>query len=231
VVEEDTGIRVDAADVCAGVPGDDERSAATECASRVCTECGLSKPDEEYHWKSKGKRRMSWCKACAALRARVRIRGRIYKLLQHYSKSDIPFCACCGEKNPEFLAIDHPNNDGAAHRKQFGAERKGWRFRQWLMSRKEMPEGYRVLCHNCNQSLGSYGYCPHQNDLKTFDRAYAAWVALPERPRNLKINADIARAIKSMLADGVLPMRVAKELGVKYGTVYAIRSGRQWKSA
>jgi len=31
-VEEDTGVRVDAADVCVGVPGDDERS-AEECAS------------------------------------------------------------------------------------------------------------------------------------------------------------------------------------------------------
>jgi hypothetical protein len=27
--------------------------------------------------------------------------------------------------------------------------------------RNNFPEGYRVLCHNCNQSLGYFGYCPH----------------------------------------------------------------------
>jgi hypothetical protein len=24
------------------------------------------------------------------------------------------------------------------------------------------PEGYRVLCHNCNSARGLYGYCPHE---------------------------------------------------------------------
>ena len=23
---------------------------------------------------------------------------------------------------------------------------------------------YRLLCHNCNQSMGWYGYCPHQKE-------------------------------------------------------------------
>ena len=27
---------------------------------------------------------------------------------------------------------------------------------------KGWPTGYRVLCHNCNMSLGFYGHCPHQ---------------------------------------------------------------------
>ncbi len=31
----------------------------------------------------------------------------------------------------------------------------------WLY-RNNWPDGFRILYHNCNQSLGSYGYCPHQ---------------------------------------------------------------------
>lgn len=27
-------------------------------------------------------------------------------------------CACCGEATPEFLSIDHVNNDGAQHRRE-----------------------------------------------------------------------------------------------------------------
>ena len=25
------------------------------------------------------------------------------------------------------------------------------------------PDELRLLCHNCNFSLGAYGYCPHSN--------------------------------------------------------------------
>lgn len=28
----------------------------------------------------------------------------------------------------------------------------------WLLVHN-FPKGFRVLCHNCNQSLGMYGYC------------------------------------------------------------------------
>jgi hypothetical protein len=28
------------------------------------------------------------------------------------------------------------------------------------------PEGFRLLCHNCNFSLGAYGYCPHNKEIQ-----------------------------------------------------------------
>lgn len=69
-------------------------------------------------------------------------------------------CECCGEDNHEFLGIDHINGGGTQHRKETGA---GHAFNQWL-KRNGFPEGFRVLCHNCNLSYGFYGYCPHQDD-------------------------------------------------------------------
>ena len=68
-------------------------------------------------------------------------------------------CTCCGESTPEFLVIDHTNNDGAAHRKEIGAA-GGSTIYKWL-KKNDYPEGFQVLCHNCNMAKGFYGQCPH----------------------------------------------------------------------
>jgi hypothetical protein len=80
-------------------------------------------------------------------------------VLEHYS-GDVPKCACCGETRVEFLALDHISAGGAQHRKTVGNGSNMWR---WLL-KQGFPEGYRVLCHNCNQALGAWGYCPHQRE-------------------------------------------------------------------
>lgn len=92
------------------------------------------------------------------------MRGRIQKIrfevLEHYSNGKLK-CACCGENHIEFLAIDHINGNGNAEKKRLNL--KGHNFLYWL-KKNNYPEGYRVLCHNCNQSNGFYGYCPHEID-------------------------------------------------------------------
>ncbi len=65
-------------------------------------------------------------------------------------------CACCGEVKIEFLCIDHINGNGNSHRKEIGNN-----IYRWLID-NNFPQDFRVLCHNCNMSLGLYGYCPHQ---------------------------------------------------------------------
>ena len=107
------------------------------------------------------------CRACTKQRDRseyVRerhkkwfIRQRL-EALSHYANGDIQ-CACCGERHYEFLAIDHTNGGGQEHRKTI--RKGGGQFVAWL-KKQGWPEGYRVLCHNCNMALGSYGYCPHE---------------------------------------------------------------------
>lgn len=67
-------------------------------------------------------------------------------------------CACCGESNWEFLALDHKNGGGNKEREAIGVVAYYRRFRY---AREPIP-GFRVLCHNCNAALGFYGYCPHQ---------------------------------------------------------------------
>lgn len=70
-------------------------------------------------------------------------------------------CKCCGENNPEFLQVDHIKGGGVKHIKSI----KG-RFYEWLKKHNYPKDEFRLLCANCNFSLGHYGYCPHNNVLK-----------------------------------------------------------------
>lgn len=77
-------------------------------------------------------------------------------------------CACCGETRHAFLALDHVNRDGKAHRLSLGKsgghagrtpsvysdlKRRGW-----------PKDGYRILCHNCNFATRYGNPCPHTTE-------------------------------------------------------------------
>lgn len=69
-------------------------------------------------------------------------------------------CKCCGETTPEFLQIDHVNNDGAEHRREVGTGNAVY----WWLIKNNYPEGFQVLCANCNYAKEFYGGCPHSTD-------------------------------------------------------------------
>jgi predicted nucleic acid-binding Zn ribbon protein len=73
-------------------------------------------------------------------------------------------CACCGELAYEFLAVDHIDGAGSAHRRQLVEKGigVGAGFYRWLQ-KNGYPDGFRILCHNCNMAIGFYGSCPHQS--------------------------------------------------------------------
>jgi hypothetical protein len=59
-------------------------------------------------------------------------------------------CACCGAT--ENLTIDHPDGNGAEHRKElFGRQQGGHIFYRWLIQ-QGLPDGYQTLCQPCNDS-------------------------------------------------------------------------------
>jgi hypothetical protein len=69
-------------------------------------------------------------------------------------------CACCGETEYKFLALDHVNNDGAEERRKPGlgsTEAVGRKILKGIL----VKENYQLLCHNCNLAKGFYGACPH----------------------------------------------------------------------
>ncbi len=91
-----------------------------------------------------------------------RLRRHHKKLRAEVLKAYGGKCKCCGIDIPEFLSVDHMNNDGTEHRNKVG---RGHRFYNWL-KRNDYPKGFQLLCNNCNQSLGNYGYCPHRPKIR-----------------------------------------------------------------
>jgi len=83
------------------------------------------------------------------------------QVFRYYSNEKM-CCLCCGESEFAFLTIDHING-----RKSVGHthEVSGIRLYKWLFSHN-FPDGYQVLCMNCNFAKGIYGICPHQTNLK-----------------------------------------------------------------
>jgi len=66
-------------------------------------------------------------------------------------------CRCCGETQPKFLALDHKNNDGNAHRKTAKGHMCKW------AEQNNYPDFLQLLCHNCNLAKAFYGGCPHND--------------------------------------------------------------------
>jgi hypothetical protein len=78
------------------------------------------------------------------------------EVVKHYG----PACKCCGEDRDPFLVIDHIEGDGYKQVDKAGRRIRGHQLYGWLRS-NDFPDGYRVLCVNCNHSLAHQGYCPH----------------------------------------------------------------------
>jgi len=109
----------------------------------------------------------SWCKACvlsymksrgprpASKQYRVAIKMAAFRA---YS-GEHPSCVCCGESMLEFLGLDHINGNGTTHRADMRKE--GMTTYLWLRLHN-YPDGFQVMCHNCNMAKGFYGVCPHQ---------------------------------------------------------------------
>lgn len=68
-------------------------------------------------------------------------------------------CACCGEANTVFLAVDHVNGGGNNHRRVMGITGSA-SFYRWL-DNNGWPDGFQTLCHNCNYAKHALGVCPH----------------------------------------------------------------------
>lgn len=81
-------------------------------------------------------------------------------IISHYSDGKM-CCNCCGENIYEFLTIDHINNNGSQERKRTGS---GGHHAYRLIIKENYPEGFQVLCYNCNCARAKTAdkRCPHE---------------------------------------------------------------------
>ncbi len=138
---------------------------------KICNKCGNLKLIKDFYIIQRSNRKditiPNKCKDCHNKdckkyndKRKLSDQKRRILVLIHYSEGKLE-CKCCGEKNIEFLQLDHKNGDGAEHRKKLGGCRGSSMYR-WVI-RNNYPNMFRVLCVNCNFSKGAYGYCPHRN--------------------------------------------------------------------
>lgn len=128
--------------------------------TKCCGQCHIEKPTSEFHkdkWLNDGLGRV--CKLCRSKYVKeysernpekLRAYGKANNLrlkslvLGHYSNNKQE-CAYCGFDDIRALSIDHINGGGLAHRREIGTNAG---FYRWLRQ-ENYPEGYQVLCMNC----------------------------------------------------------------------------------
>lgn len=135
----------------------------------LCTQCGSPGPFHymEHRCKECNKlatyagrdRNPERSKKSNARSARLSHQRRRQEVLAAYRGR----CACCGESEPAFLAVDHINGGGNAHRRTIGGGRMtgSSNFYRWLV-KNGFPSDFQLLCHNCNFAKSHHGGCPHQ---------------------------------------------------------------------
>lgn len=134
---------------CGKNPPDTKRCTRPDSPpSKACVECKAWRAskykDRPYNSKERAKE----------YRREVRTR-----LLEKYGNC----CACCKEDRWEFLAVDHKNGDGNIERmKRIGSNKNGAASYQFYLQllREPLRDDIQILCHNCNNSFGHYGYSP-----------------------------------------------------------------------
>lgn len=131
----------------------DNRAAkyAQRTAARKCVRCSKDLPPDC---------KIKTCETCTPIyRATWRRKHRRMKDAAFNAYGGYK-CKCCGETEELFLTIDHINNDGAAHRRSICGYNSGGVLYRWL-KQNNYPEGFQVLCFNCNVAKHRNGYCPH----------------------------------------------------------------------
>ncbi len=86
------------------------------------------------------------------------------QVIGHYSNGTF-VCLCCGQSERDFLTIDHINGNGNEMSRERGIPRAGPRLYMWLF-RNRFPEGYQIVCMNCNMSKAKHGACVHNKEEK-----------------------------------------------------------------
>lgn len=144
--------------------------------TKACCGCGQVFPATKqyfYYRKNKtgGRSPLNPCIACRRKWEETRPSRAEYdkqyvaklrlQVLQHYSRSKVPYCACCGEDEYKFMALDHIEGNGLKHRRAAVKSLSTKLYYLWII-KNGFPPMFQVLCHNCNMAKGFHGECPHQ---------------------------------------------------------------------
>jgi len=109
-------------------------------------------------------------------------------------------CNWCGIDEPLVLAIDHVNNDGKEHREQIKSK-GGVILYKWLRDHG-YPEGFQVLCMNCNHAkYRNKGVLPESLKGRCIDhreREYSQAAGSAQAPNGKDVGRDMGRSHRKL---------------------------------
>jgi len=125
----------------------------------------LTEYDREYYSKQRAMIRIykkTWREKHpeqSKARSRYDTSKRTKRIQKEFFKMYGNKCAC-GETTPDFLTMDHVQNDGSKRREKKGNNN----LKEYRNAVKEYrPDIYQILCFNCNLGKNrNGGVCPHQ---------------------------------------------------------------------
>lgn len=198
----------------------------TQNKVKYCAGCYKTLPFSSFNVSRKspnGLRRL--CKDCTYTENKVTSQLIRLEVLIHYS-GDPPKCQCCGENKLEFLSIDHIDGDGHLHRKEDPSSGK---LDRWL-KRNNFPEGFRILCMNCNWARGIYGYCPHIDGSKLINKLPENYELRKYKRWSAKITLENVLKIRERISNGEDKKSLALEYGISIPSINHIIARRRWKN-
>lgn len=123
--------------------------------THICRRCYNKRASVGYYTKRKN---LKWVWQSRQKQRESR-HTRKFQVLAHYGNNGVPQCMCCGEKEFQFLSIDHIVP--IRRKRENRSSSTGDKLYLWLI-RNGYPKGFQTLCMNCNWAKGFYGRCPHQ---------------------------------------------------------------------
>lgn len=113
---------------------------------RKCSRCHKIKSvDCFYRRKDRRGQYQSHCLECDKFRTRES-RAKVRRTLVHHYSGGTNACAICAESRFAVLDLDHTHGGGIKDR----ASHKTIHQYYMRLIRQGFPEGYRILCRNCN---------------------------------------------------------------------------------
>lgn len=110
------------------------------------------------YWKNRDKIREKYRPYKRDYVRRIRI-----EVLSQYSGGP-PRCLCCGEDRIDFLSLDHVNGLNREKGERQHSYGRGGFHLYMKLKKAGFPDGFQVLCFNCNCARGFFGECPHQRE-------------------------------------------------------------------
>lgn len=147
-------------------------------------------------------------------------------------------CVCCGEDDLDVLTLQHPNNDGAAHRRMVtGASRGQGSYNFYRRLSPADLDKLDCYCFSCNtvaryetQPIWQWILTQPKRDLESLLSAIAAEKERIMRPLP-KAQGELARErrkqrIFELRAAGWTHKQIAAEIGLHFNYICGILSGR-----